>query len=103
MPRGCSVRSQPRGRTRTSGWCWNRCDFARDSTLFAIRMVVDSPPRGPHDYGHAAVRPSWWDMRINSVPLWTSLVATLAFPVGLGAQVTAPTRIEATRNPYAGD
>jgi cytochrome c oxidase cbb3-type subunit III len=42
-------------------------------------------------------------MRMNSVPRWTSLVAALAFPVSLGAQVTTPTRIEATNNPYTGD
>lgn len=42
-------------------------------------------------------------MRMSSVPLWTTLASLVALSVPISAQVAAPTRIEATRNPLTGD
>ena len=42
-------------------------------------------------------------MRMSSVHLWTILAVVAAIPTPARAQVTTPTRIEATSNPLAGD
>src|SRR5436305_1069537 len=42
-------------------------------------------------------------MRMSSVHLWTILAVVAAISTPARAQVTTPTRIEATSNPLAGD
>src|SRR6266571_1542400 len=42
-------------------------------------------------------------MRMSSVHLWTTLAIVVAISAPARAQVTTPTRIEATSNPLAGD